>query len=189
MKARQIILALCAAAAVPAHAFEVRPLLKAGFDFGGDTITTAVFTNGDTETIKANEGLYVGGGAAIINDAKDMEFHVTLAYKFALINADNGDIEWTRWPIEALAFYRWSRVRAGGGLAYHVNPQLDGSGVASNIDVKFKDAFGLVLQVDWRITEKIALGGRYTALKYEAKAPASGSAKTNGVGVAFSMNF
>lgn len=180
---------LMASAALGASAADIRPLVKAGFDIGGDTLVTAVFTNGETETIKGNEGFYAGGGAAIINDAKDMEFHVTLAYKFALINASNGEIEWTRFPLEALAFYRFPRVRVGGGLTYHINPQLDGSGVASNVDVKFKNALGALVQVDWRITEKIALGGRYTFIEYDAKAPATGSGKGNGFGVAFSINF
>ncbi len=172
-----------------AQAADIRPLIKAGIDVGGETIVTAVFTDGDTEKIRANEGVYFGGGAAIINDARDMEFHVTLAYKFALIDADNGDIEWTRWPVEAIAFYRWPRVRAGAGLAYHVNPRLEGDGVVNGLDVKFRNALGGIVQVDWRITETIAVGGRLTFLEYEAKSPATGKSRSNGFGATFSMNF
>jgi Outer membrane protein beta-barrel domain len=189
MKTRIALGLLAAAAALGAQAADFRPLIKAGFDLGGDTLVTAQFLDGSSKKIEANEGAYLGGGVAIINRAKDWEYHLTLAYKYALIDADNGDVEWTRIPLEALAFYRFQRVRVGGGLAYHLSPELDGSGAASNVDVKFKDALGAIVQVDWRITEKIALGGRYTALKYEAKSPASGSAKTNGIGLAFSMNF
>jgi len=49
-------LALVVAAAVPAasHAVEVRPMLKAGYDFGGDTLVTVVFTDGSTKSINAN---------------------------------------------------------------------------------------------------------------------------------------
>jgi hypothetical protein len=185
------ILALLAAAAAfgAAHAADVRPLIKAGIDVGGDTIVTARFTNGDTKEIKANDGIYFGGGAAIINDAKDWEYHVTLAYKLALIDASNGDIDWTRFPLEALAFYRFPRVRVGGGLTYHINPRLEGSGVVGGLDVKFKNALGAVLQADWRITEKIALGGRFTILEYDPKGSAVGKASANGVGLSFSMNF
>lgn len=175
--------------AVGAQAADIRPLIKAGFDVGGDTMVTVVFTNGDTEKVRANEGFYLGGGAAILDDARNMEYHVTLAYKFALINADNGDIEWTRIPLEALAFYRFPRVRVGGGLAYHINPRVEGSGVVGGLDIKFKNALGAVLQADWLITKNIALGGRYTMLEYDAKGAFSGSAKSNGVGVTFSMNF
>ena len=182
------ILAACALAAA-AQAADIRPLVKAGIEVGGNTIVTAVFEDGDTEEIKANEGVYLGGGAAFINDARDLEFQLTLAYKWALIDADNGDIEWTRWPLEALAFYRWQRVRAGAGLAYHINPRLEGDGVVNGLDVKFKNALGAIFQVDWRITEAIAVGGRLTFLEYEAKSPATGKFKSNGLGATFSMNF
>ena len=56
-------------------------------------MVSVVFTNGDTEKVRANEGFYLGGGAAILDEARNLEYHVTLAYKFALIDAENGDIE------------------------------------------------------------------------------------------------
>jgi hypothetical protein len=171
------------------HAADIRPLLKAGVDLGGDAMVTAVFANGETETIRANEGFYMGGGAAIIDAARNMEYHLSLAYKVAAVDASNGDIDWTRFPLEALAFYRFARGRAGAGLVYHISPKLEGSGVVGGLDVKFKNALGAVLQADWRITEKIAAGLRYTILEYDAKGAFAGSAKSNGVGLSFSMNF
>ena len=170
-----------------AQAAEIRPLVKAGVDVGGDTMVTVVFTDGDTQKVRANDGFYLGGGAAIIDDAQDMEYHVTLAYKFALIDGDNGDIEWTRIPLEALAFYRFQHVRFGGGLTYHINPKLEGSGLVGGLDVEFKNALGVVLQADWRITELIASAARYTFLEYDAEGAFTGSAKSNGVGVTFSI--
>lgn len=185
------ILALLATMAAfgAAHAADVRPLLKTGFDLGGEALVNVVFTNGDTQKVRGNEGFYFGGGAAIISDAKDWEYDVTLAYKFAVINGSNGDVDWTRIPFEALAFYRLQHVRFGGGLTYHLSPRLKGSGVVGGLDVKFKNALGVILQADWRITQNIALGGRFTFLEYDAKAPASGSAEANGFGVTFGMNF
>lgn len=186
-----LAIALGAALAGPlaAEAAEIRPLFKAGFDFGGDTMVRAVFVDGSTQTIKANEGVYLGGGAAIVNDRRDWEFHLTLAYKFTMIDASNGDVEWTRFPLEALAFYRFQRVRLGGGLAYHINPRLEGSGVVGGLDVKFKNATGAVLQADWQFTEALALGLRYTAIEYDAKGAFTGSSKSDGFGVSFSWRF
>ena len=186
-----LALALLAALAGPltAGAAEIRPLLKAGYDFGGDTMVTVGFTDGSTETIKANEGFYFGGGAAIINDARNWEFHLTLAYKFSVINASNGDVDWTRMPLEALAFYRFDKFRFGAGLAYHINPELEGSGLASPLDIKFKNALGTVLQADWLITDALAAGLRYTVIEYDAKAPFSGKFKSDGVGLTFSWRF
>jgi hypothetical protein len=189
MTTRIIIAALASAAAFGVQAADFRPMLKAGFDLGGDTMVSVTFTNGETESVKANEGGYLGGGLAIFSDAKDWEFHITLAYKFSTIDAENGDIDWTRVPLEALAFYRYERVRFGGGLAYHLDPKIEGSGVASGVNIKFKNALGAILQVDWLITEKIGLGARYTMLEYDAEAPARGSSKANGFGLSFSWAF
>jgi hypothetical protein len=182
---------LAAAWAVPAVLFaaDIRPIFRAGADVGGDVLVTATFTDGSTQKIRANQGVSIGGGASFVNEAKDLEVEVALSYKFALINANNGDINWTRIPLDALVFYRWQKFRLGGGLTYHINPKLDGSGVVGGLNVKFDNALGGILQADWRITEKINLGLRYTSVKYEAQAPAAGSAKTDGFGAAFSYRF
>jgi hypothetical protein len=171
-----------------AQAAEIQPVLKVGVDFGGRTIVVAEFTNGDTERIGAHEGFYLGGGVAYL-PTPNLELNLTAAYKFATIEARNGDIEWTRWPVDALAFYRWPRFRAGGGLTYHVAPRLDGDGAAEGLDVRFKNALGAVVQADWRITEHMFLGVRFTALTYKAKDPVEEDARSNGWGIAFSYNF
>ena len=186
---RTIFIFTTFAIAFAAEGADFRPLIKAGIDVGGDALVTAVFTDGETETIRANEGFYIGGGAVLIDAARNFEVHLSLAYKVAVVNASNGDIEWTRFPLEALAFYRFPRVRVGGGLAYHISPRLEVSGVPGGQDVKFKNALGAVLQADWRITEKIAAGLRYTILEYDAKGAFTGSAKSNGFGLSFSMSF
>jgi hypothetical protein len=179
---------LAATVAFESRAVEVRPMLKAGYDTGGDTLVTAVFTNGKTEKIKANEGFYVGGGISIVPAASSLEMELSLSYKFQFISADNGDIDWTRIPLDALVFYRFSKVRLGGGLTYHMNPKLKGSGVVGGLNVKFDDALGFVLQADYRITEKMAVGARYTSVEYETSGT-SVTAKSNGVGVTFSISF
>lgn len=184
---RLVLLAACSLAGM-AQAADVRPIVKAGIDTGGDTMVTANFIGGGSETVKANEGVFVGGGMSWVNDTKDIEVEVAITYKVAVINADNGDIDWTRLPIDALVFYRTTNFRFGGGLTYHINPKLEGSGVSNNINVNFDDALGVILQADWRITQKINLGLRYTAVEYKADG-FSGSAKTDGVGLAFSMRF
>jgi outer membrane protein with beta-barrel domain len=162
-------LVLMVAAAVPmaSHAADVRPVAKIGFDFGGDNLVTAQFTNGSSDSIKAGELLYLGGGASIITDSKDIEVEVTLSYKFKNISATNGDIKWTRYPLEALVFYRFPKYRLGGGLTYHLSPKVSGSGVASNINGSFDDSLGFVLQGDYLITQKVSVGARYTSLKYK----------------------
>jgi len=54
---------LAAAAPAASHALDVNLMLKAGFDFGGDTLTTVnlMGSGSSTKTIRANDGLYFGG--------------------------------------------------------------------------------------------------------------------------------
>jgi hypothetical protein len=187
MKQGILLAMLCLALGV--EAAEIRPLIKAGADFGGDTMVTVVFDDGDTHKIRGNQGFYIGGGAAIIDAERNMEYHLTAAFKFYFVDADNGEVEWTRVPLEALAFYRLQHVRLGGGLTYHVNPRLEGTGFATPLDIKFKNPLGVVLQADWRATESLGLGVRYTFLEYEAKGNFTGTAKASGFGITASFSF
>jgi len=180
------VLMVIAAVPLASLAAEVRPVFKAGYDTGGDTIVTAVFTNGSTKSIKANEGIYFGGGASFLLDSKDIEIETTLSIKYTSITASNGDVTWTRFPLEALVFYRAPKFRVGGGLTYHLSPKLSGSGVAGGLNVNVDDALGVVLQGDWLITQKISVGLRYTNLSYKANGV---KANSDGVGVIFGMRF
>ena len=187
LMAKSLLLAALSAP-VASHAMDVRPFFTAGYDFGGDTLVNVTFTDGSTDSLKANEGFYFGGGASILTDSKRYEIELSLAYKFSKINASNGDVEFTRLPLEALVFYRFDRARLGGGLTYHLNPKLEGSGVATPLNLKFDDALGFVLQADFLATEKMAIGLRYTNLEYEVEGAAA-KAKSNGLGFTFSYRF
>jgi len=179
-------LTLVAAAVVPvaSHAVDVRPMLKAGFDFGGDKLITVIFADGSTKSINANEGLYFGGGVSILSDSKDIETEVSLSYKTTGINASNGSVDWTRFPLEVLVFYRLPQFRLGGGLTYHLSPKLSGSGVTS-VNLTFDNSAGFVLQADY-LLQKITVGLRYTSLEYKL---GGGSVKSDGVGVTFGISF
>jgi hypothetical protein len=180
------VLALVVAAAVPAasHAVDIRPMIKGGFDFGGEEVATT--TSGGS--LKFNELLYIGGGASILADSKDIEVEVTLSWKYGNLSASDGSISLTRFPLDALVFYRLPQFRLGGGLTYHLNPKFKADGVVAALDgFKFDNALGLVLQGDYLINPKMAVGLRYTSLEY--KKSGFPSADSNGMGVTFSMSF
>ena len=197
------VLALISAAATPlaSHAVEVRPIIKAGFDFGGDTVVSVGVTGGgsSSRSIKANDGIFVGGGASILTDSKELEVELAASYKFFTIHAQNGDIDWNVLPLDALVFYRLPNVRLGGGLTYHLGPTLKGSGAANGLDAKYDDALGFVLQGDYVLKNRFNFGLRYTSVEYKrtsfqtnplivATTPAA-NPKTNGLGFVFSMSF
>src|SRR5262245_49993163 len=185
------ILALVLAATFPLGLFaaEIRPMIKVGIDTGGDVLVTHVFPDGEVETIDANQGFYVGGGVSILNAAKTLELEVSLTYKYNTAYGNYGQIDWTRWPLDALVFYRWSRVRVGGGLTYHLGPELKGGGDAAGFKVKFDNALGFVLQADYRITDYLTAGVRYTAIEYETSASPTTTTKSSGIGLTVGFTF
>ena len=184
---RLFALVFAAATACATHAAEIKPVIRAGIDFGGDTLVTARFSDGSSRSIRANEGLYLGGGVSVINEARDLELELTINYKFKTIHGSNGDIDWTSLPIDVLAFHRWSKVRLGGGLTYHLNSSVEGTGVASGLKGDFDDALGLVLQGDYLFGEKVALGLRYTKINY--RGPGLRDINGDGVGAVISVRF
>jgi hypothetical protein len=179
------LLALIALAPACSHAAEVRPLIVAGYDAGGDKIVNVTFTNGKGDSIRANEGVYIGGGLSVLNDARNVEFQGTLSVKYQGLHADNGNVSWTEFPLDALVFYRAPSFRLGGGVTYVMNPRAKGSDAASNIDMTFDNALGAVLQGDY-LVEQVSLGLRYTLIDYKLGGT---TVKGSGVGVSFGFAF
>jgi hypothetical protein len=185
MRVRSAAAWALAALATASHAAEVRPVVVAGYDAGGASVISLTYTNGNTDSIRANEGLYAGAGVSVLNGAGNIEFLGTLSVKYMALHADNGDITWLRYPLDALLFYRVPGFRVGGGLTYVIAPRLKGSGEASSIDMKFDDAAGVVLQADY-LLERVSLGLRYTILDYKS---GGNTIKGSGVGVSFGFTF
>lgn len=171
--------------AATSHAAEVRPVVVAGYDAGGDSLIGLTYTSGNTDSIRANEGLYAGAGVSVLNDAGNIEFQGTLSVKYMALHADNGGVTWLRYPLDALLFYRMRGFRMGGGLTYVIAPRLKGSGELSNIDTKLDNAAGAVLQADY-LLERVNLGVRYTILDYKI---GGNTIKSSGVGVSFGFAF
>jgi hypothetical protein len=177
------LLVLCSSA----QAFDVRGTAKFGLDFGGDTLVTVLFTDGSTSSIKANAGLYLGGGVALVTDDKTITTEITLSWKQDNVTASNADVTFTRYPLDALVFYNMERVRVGGGLTYHMSPKLRSSGFAPNPTADYDNAVGTVLGADYRYNQNGFLGLRYTSLEYSGAGLLT--KKTNGLGIVLGATF
>jgi hypothetical protein len=148
-------------------------LIRGGMDLGGDELAHAYFTNGNTDKIHAGEMLGVAGGGVYSPSPftqPGLETELTLGWKFDSITGKNGSIDWDRYPLEVLEFYRVSTWRFGGGLTYHMNPTLTSDGVAANIGtVSFDDALGVVGEIDYLTDTGLLIGGRLTMIDYKAR--------------------
>jgi len=181
---------LCSVVAAEGWAADRTFHFKVGYDVGGDTLATVIYADGDTDRIKANEGFFFGAGVSLLNDAKSIEAEISLAAKFGGSVASNGDVTFMAFPLEALVFYRWPSVRLGGGISYHLAPGLDVSGAGGSFatDTDYKNSLGFVLQADYRVTEKLNIGLRFTSIDYDEK-NSSASFDGNSLGIVFGGSF
>lgn len=151
----------------PASAGSFTGIASIGVTFGGDTFTEVEFDNGDDEKIKAGELALFSGG--LVYEQNDFQLQATLGYYSDRASGDNGDVCFTRIPVEVLGFWKQEKFRLGAGIAHHLNPEfeVDIDGNFSNGTVAFDDATGFVVQADYLFEDGIALGLRFTAIEYE----------------------
>lgn len=190
-----VISALLSLALAPfaAHAIEVNGIAKLGMDFGGDSMVKVVFVGGGTSEIRGNEGLLLGGGFSVTNDGRSFALDTTLGWKYAGINASNQTFDFSRYPLDVVAFYNIPfgskgkfNLRIGGGATYVINPTFSASGSLANGTVNFDNALGMVGQVDTVIKFNrrlgINAGLRLTNVEYSVKGVA-GSINGSGAGL------
>ncbi|PCI43222.1 MAG: hypothetical protein COB51_11815 [Moraxellaceae bacterium] len=138
-----------------------------GLTLGGDEIITVEYEEGDDGTIEGGGFFLFGGGVKYRLENSPLEVQATLGYHFDSENAENGDIEFTRFPIDVLGFYNTGNHRVGAGITYHLNPEF-----SIDIDSEFNDsiafdnAVGFVTEYNYLFENNIAVGVRYTSIEY-----------------------
>jgi hypothetical protein len=179
----------------------LKPIIQMGYDFGGTKLATVTHedTYGySTYDIRAGEGLSFEAGATVSNEYSNMEFQFLVGYKFDYDSASNGDVTWDVIPFTALAMFTSPRWKFGGGVTYHLNPELDssfpiydstGNFVSNGIDDKYDNAFGGVVKLQYRITPSLDFGLKGTFIEYELKDDPSVTANGNSVGFVISYQF
>lgn len=148
-----------------------------GLSTGGDELAEAQITTlppyGGVYT--SNEAIRAGGlvqfGAGLLWQPADAPLAVqaTIGYQADSINADNGDIRFSRVPFEALAFYtgvpRW---RFGGGARFVRSIDLEYN-LGRSDTFHFKDTNGVVLEAGYQVAPRFWINLRYVDEDYEVK--------------------
>lgn len=139
---------------------------SAGYSFGGDSTepVTLVDQNDDyhNESLKYGDGLSLAFGG-VFKPVPKLELQATLGYKVNMIAATNANINFTRMPIDLLAFFAVDHFRVGGGLTHEMSPDLEGDDfIASR---SFNDADGTVIEAGYRWTH-VSLNLRFTQIDY-----------------------
>ncbi len=172
-KKHTVLAALCSSVlsfgAVNAEARDIKWVAQMGADFGGDKIVDVSYSDGSDQTINAGGMLQFGAGILIdtLAGSSVHQTQLTINWKFDTTNASNGEVIWDRYPLELMQFYNTELFRIGAGASYHLNPSVTTSGFASGNDLDFDNALGLVVELDYKLSEKGFIGVRFTNIEYQ----------------------
>lgn len=155
--------------------------LEVGLHAGGDELVRVIYTSGSSSSVKAGQLLSLAIGAGF-NISKNLASRITFGYKTDFATATNGDVSFSRYPVNLLLLYKAGRFQLGGGITYHISPKLSGSGVASFVNTDFDNATGGLLEADYFFSQSSYFGFRYTSINYTLKST-SISVDGNSVGV------
>lgn len=169
-----------------AQAVQVRPLVAMGFTNGGDTVARVVYTDGDSDKVRA-------GGMIAFNAGLELEFsplvsaQTMIGYHVDGITASNGDVRFDRFPVELLGHFRLTDTfRIGGGARYTPKARTRSSGDASSAvpDEDFKPAWGSVVEGEFTLGRNLGIKLRYVSERFKSKTfPGLSDVKGNHVGL------
>ena len=153
---------------------------------GGDELGKVHLVNnsGDTstESIEAGGLWYIYGGVQIATPA--FPLRLTLGYFEDGVNAKNGSVSFSRIPVELLGVFSNGTHTVALGPTYHLSPKLDmdDAGYGS---YEADDALGMVLMYEYTVSDRYALGVRYTSISYDF----GGSENANGDNLGVMIEF
>ncbi|MFV2061436.1 MAG: hypothetical protein ACC653_12190 [Gammaproteobacteria bacterium] len=154
---------------------------EAGMHTGGDEISV-LNTNGNPDSFKAGELMTMAIGPQIALSTTS-NIRMMFGWKFNAMhsmNSSSDNIKFTRYPIDVMYFYQTKKWNFGAGLSYHLNPEV--SGVLTNL--KYDDALGYSVEIDYRFMGSFYMGGRYTTIDYKQETT---GAKIDGSSIGFVM--
>lgn len=144
-------------------------VINGGMTYGGDTIATAVYTNGMTTDIKGGALIQFGAGALYQFENRPVALMLSANYHFHSAMGQNGDITFDRMPIEALAYYTGKeRFRIGGGVRFVNSPEFNASVNGISDKIIFDNSTGLVAEIGYQLSSQGWLNFRFVSEKYNA---------------------
>jgi hypothetical protein len=166
-------------ASVPAGT--INPFVGFGYTFGGDKLATAVYTDGDSASIRAGQGFQINGGLEFLVSSS-VSATASVGYHVDRTSANNGSLKFERVPVELMGHYKLNnQFRVGAGVRFVSSATFSGSGVVSTEDVEFDSTTGAVIQGEYFFSPALSLIVRGVSEKY--KLDGQGSTDGSHVGV------
>lgn len=154
--------------------------IGAGLTGGGKTLATVEYSDGTSSNIKSG-GLVALYGGYEYRFGFGLTVQGNIGYHYHKKTASNGDLAFKRYPLEMLAYYDLAeRFRMGGGLRYVMNPRLSGDGFAASSDLKFDNAYGVVVEAEYFYTPSASVKVRAVSEKYKVQDSSASVSGTHG---------
>jgi hypothetical protein len=184
-----VVLSAVATASSAQAQGKLRAMARLSAEMGGEKVIQFQYADGSTPDVTAGGGLLVSAGAAL-ELFNSVDAQVNAGWKYRTIpKASNQEASWSRFPVEALLFYRTPvGLRLGGGATMHVANVLEASGDVVNSRVEFKNNPGFLVQAEY-VMRNFSFDVRYTVMKYEVESGGSGTVDANSLGAGFSIRF
>jgi hypothetical protein len=156
-------------------------VLEGAAEFGGDNLIEVIYRNGDTQNIKAGQGITFGGGIHYRPVGVPVDFAATVGYKFVRTADYHSDV-----GVDRVVFKLTGTLPVGNhfwvtaGPVWHTGVKLNGDNYIP--DINFDDAVGGMVGFGWRW-----IGVSYTYIKYTG--PFVGNVDASNAGITFAWKF
>ena len=149
---------------------QMRFLVGMGLTVGGDKLASATYNNGDEADIRAGRTVAFNTGIDY-RVTPEFSFQATIGYHTDRANAKNGDMRFTRIPMELLAYYNVNQQwRIGGGARYVSSAKLSSSGAAYlGSNYEFKNTLSTIAEAEYLAGPNWGFKVRLVSEKFEYK--------------------
>jgi len=139
-----------------------RFLVGVAAELGGETIAVTEFTDGQTQSMPAGQGISVAlGGQYQMPKAEKLLLRGTIGYKYITTMATDANISLSRLPlIFSVNYMAAKKLRLSAGLTNHQIIRFNADGYGE--DAKFKSAAGPIFEIAYH-----GIGLTYTAMTYK----------------------
>lgn len=142
-----------------------------GLTFGGDSLSSVQFDNGDIANVNAGDAYHFYAGGLFHFYDSPIALRMTLGYLSGQASGWNGGATFDRTTFEVIPlFYLPHYSRLGVGFTHHMSPRLEdsyyGGGTAD-----FKNANGLVFEYGYNVFYHSWIDLRYVNITYKAENP------------------
>jgi hypothetical protein len=142
--------------------------LAMGYDYGGDNILKVYYNGGETNNLKAGEGLFFKGGFGLsLNEAQNFDLVGLIGWKYAMVSGSNGDAWLSRFPVDLGLRYKIQNHAFSAGITHDLGVNYSGDGVLDDVGVDLESDVGFSLQYEYAWSSDVGVGLRYNSLSYE----------------------